>query len=160
MCAESDGHGDRSRADGDWQCVGIEGVSEDGVRVNLVGGGRGPAGAIEERPSGYRDDEAAANLDCVNRDAEEGEDFDSGEHGDEEDEEAVDSDLLREEAVDPSIKWAHHVEEDGGATEGIDDGKERGDDEEGRFDYVRDVRPKHLLAPLPSLAWDRRSLAC
>src|SRR5450755_840611 len=94
MRSERNGNGDRTRSHSDGQSKGIESIFEELV----ICGCRlfGSSGILaEQRPSGSSNHEASPDLYCINGDTEECEYMHSPQQGAEQQEEAIDRDLLR-----------------------------------------------------------------
>src|ERR1700692_709233 len=98
MRSERNGNGDRTRAHSDRKSKGIESIFEDLViwgRLSF----RSSGVLAEQRPSGSGHNQASPDLYCINGDTEECEHMHSPQQGAEQQEETIDGDLLRKQAL-------------------------------------------------------------
>src|SRR5450631_2942315 len=98
MRSERNGDRDRTRAHSDRQSKGIESIFEDLVFRGWLSF-RSSGVLAEQRPSGSSHHQASPDLHCINSDTEEREHMYSPQQGAEQQEETIDRDLLRQQAL-------------------------------------------------------------
>src|SRR5262249_4285563 len=135
VCAQRDGDGDRTWADGERQSQRIKRAAKNVGWVHVLLDLTALVGLFlfEKGPAVGNDNKSAADLDDRNGDAEESKNVSTYEVRSDDKNETVERDAPSEKAACRGRIVARERKEDGGATDRINDGKKGADDEKDTF---------------------------